>query len=296
MKKVEPQENIQSCTLRLQAVLSSLKPAERRAAEFILLNPKETLDSTITELAEKTNTSYATITRLISRIGFSGIKDMKKHLYQDSIHHSSMDTLELMTVSQSTSTADICQNMYAQMTEILKETYSLSSAELIETAAEKILSAKTFCIIGTGMSNICARYAYSYFMRIGINCYFDMDSTHYKMKTALLTPEDILLVISSTGRSEVILECAELAKKNRVEIIALSDYAISPLSQLADIHLYTTPRSASQFMGIDMPLLIAQMYIINALYICCCMKMGSHSTELFNKTKEVTESEKVKSF
>lgn len=296
MKKVEPRETVQSCTLRLQAVLDSLKPAEHRAAEFILQNPKETLDSTIQELAQKTNTSYATINRLIARIGFSGIRDMKKSLYQDSIHNNTLDTLELMTIYQSTSTSDICRNMYAQMREMLKSSYELASPALIEVAAEKILQAKTFCIIGTGMSNICARYAYSYFMRIGINCSFDEDSTHYKMKTALLNPEDILLVISSTGRSEGILECARLAKKNRVEIIALSDYAISPLSQLADVHLFTTPRSASQFMGIDMPLLVAQMYIINALYICCCMKMGSRSTELFNRTKEATESEKIKTF
>lgn len=296
MKQIDPQETIQSCSLRLQAVMNNLKPAEHRAAEFILHHPQETLDSTINELAQKTDTSYATISRLITRIGFSGIKDMKKSLYQDVIHYNPADTLEMMTLYQSTSAKDICKMLYSQMLEMLKNSYELCSPNLIEEAADKILRAKNFCIIGTGLSNICARYAYSYFLRIGINCHFDEDSTHYKMQTSLLDSDDLLMAISSTGRSENILDCARTAKKNQVEIIVLSDFVISPLSQLADIHLFTTLRSTSQFMGMDMPQLTPQMYIINSLYLCCCMKMGSKSTKLFNKTKEATESEKLKNF
>lgn len=296
MKQIDPNETIQSCFLRLQAILNNLKPAEHRAAEFILHHPQETLDSTITELAEKTNTSYATISRLITKIGFSGIKDMKKSLYQDVIHYNPADTLEMMTLYQSTSTKDICKILYTQMLEMLKNSYELCSPGLIEDAADKILQARNFCIIGTGLSNISARYAYSYFLRIGINCHFDEDCTHYKMQTSLLNSDDLLMAISSTGRSENILDCARIAKKNQADVIVLSDFAISPLSQLADIRLFTTMRSSSQFMGMDMPQLISQIYIINSLYLCCCMKMGNKSTELFNKTKEATESEKIKNF
>ena len=292
--KITNDESIQSCILRIQAVIDYLKPAELRVANYILANPHEVLTSTINELAAKTNTSYATINRLISRIGYSGFKDLRKNLYHDTLANSTLDFLDVITFSLGSTTSDICKNIYTLSNNVLDESYALANVDTMDKVASMIVASKTLCIIGTGLSGIAARYAYGRFMRIGINCFFDEDCTHYRMKVSLLTKDDVLLAISSSGRSKIILECAEIAKQNSTEILTLSDYAISPLSQLGDVNLFTTPRNGSHFMGIDMPLLIGQIYILDALYMCCCVKMGKKSSELFEKTKGATESEKLR--
>lgn len=291
--KIGIDDATQSCTLRIQAVIDRLKPAERRAAAYILQHPQDALSLTINELAEKSGSSYATINRLIAHIGFSGIKELKKNLYQDVISNNTLDFLDVLTFSQGTSAEEVCKNIFDLSSTVLSESRKIVNAQAIDAAASRIIAARSLCFIGTGLSGISARYAYSRFFRIGIPCYNDEDSTLYKMKTSLLTKGDLLFAISSSGRSANILDCVKIAKNNLVDIISLSDYAISPLSQLSDISLFTTPRNASQFMNIDMPLLIGQIYIIDALYMCCCVKMGKRSSEIYIKTKESTDSEKV---
>jgi len=284
----------QSSLARTQAILDELKPAERRVAEFILKYPHEVLSLTINELAAKTETSYSTATRFIARLGFPGYKEFKKSLYQDTLSSSSPDIMDTINFSQDISTIEICKDIFTFSSHILEESYRIVDTETLDLAAKHIIEANSVCFIGTGMSGLCAKYAFSRFFRIGISCFFDDDSTHYKMKTALLTPSDILFAISSSGRSESILECARIAHGNRTQIISLSDYAISPRSQLADINLFTTSRNFNQFKTIDMPLLIGQIFIINALFLTCCMKMGKSSSELYAKTKYMTETEKMK--
>lgn len=292
-------DNAASCILRLQAVFDSLKPVEHRVAEYILQNPQEILSSTIMDLSARTGASYASINRLINRIGLSGFKELKKYLYQDIISQtipdaSSLDFLDVITFSQGASIETICTNIYNQASKVLEESRDIISFDTLEKAAGKILSAQTLCIIGTGLSGICARYAYSRFFRIGISCYYEEDSTLYRMRTALLKRNDLLFAISSSGRSATILECAKLARDNSVGIISLTDYAVSPLSRIAGINLFTTPRNSSQFMNIDMPLVIGQIFIIDALYMVCCIKMGRRSSEIFMKTKISADSEKLK--
>jgi DNA-binding MurR/RpiR family transcriptional regulator len=279
-------------------VLADLKPVEHRVAEYILQNPQEVLSSTIMNLSGKTGASYASINRLINRIGLSGYKELKKFLYQDIISQtvpdaSSLDFLDIITFSQGAGAETICTNIYNQAAKVLEESRNIISYETLEKAAGKILAASSLCIIGTGLSGICARYAYSRFFRIGIPCYYEEDSTLYRMRTALLKRNDLLFAISSSGRSAAILECAKLARDNRVEIISLTDYAVSPLSRIAGINLFTTPRNASQFMNIDMPLVIGQIFIIDALYMICCVKMGRRSSEIYMKTKRSADFEKV---
>lgn len=284
----------QSSLLRVQAIINELKPAERRIAEFILEYPHDVLSLTLNELAERTDTSYSTATRFITRLGFSGYKEFKKILYQDTLNNTSVDFLDAITFSQGISTNDICKNMFTLSSNILERCYRIVDPEVLEQAAQSMIGAGTVCFIGTGMSGVCARYAFSQFFRIGITCFYDEDSTYYSMKSALLESSDVLFAISSSGRSDSILNCVNRAKKQNVTIISLSDFAITPLSQMADINLFTTPRNSSHFMNIDMPLLIGQIFIIDALYMTCCVKMGKHSSELYVKTKDTADIEKRK--
>ena len=300
MNKNEINVEKKSSILRLQAIHNSLKPVERRAADFIMQNPQEVMSCTIIELSNKSNTSYATINRLIKRLGFTGFKELKKYLYQDILRHTktglepnTLDFLDVMTFSQGAGVEEICKNIYDFSSKILEESHNIISFDALNNTAQMLLTADNLCIIGTGLSGISARYAYSRFFRIGIHCYFDEDSTLYRMQSSLLSKNDVLFAISSSGRSINILDCAKIAKKNQVNIISLTDYAVSPLSKLATVNLFTTPRNASQFLNIDMPLVIGQIFIIDVLYMLCCVKMGKQSSEIYIKTKQSADSEKI---
>ena len=189
---------------------------------------------------------------------------------------------------------DICQSVYRFFIRSLEESLSILDYAIIEQAVNQLIAAKTICFIGAGTSGISARYAYSRFFRIGLSCVFEADATLYRMRVATLRPGDLLFAISSSGRSSDIVNCAITAQKNGVTVISLSDFAVSPLTKNSDINLFTTPRNASLFQNIDMPLVVSQITVIDALYSCCCAKFPQEAAQIYQSTRLLQKEEKLK--
>ena len=284
-----------SCVLRINAVYDSLKSAEKRLADFILASPDTMGQYTILELATCSETSYATISRFCRKIGFSGFKELKKNLETNIVDAKSLEEeMEGLTISSHASIKQISEVVFGLSSKLIDELKSIIDYSAISVVAEKIIKSNSICFIGAGTSGISARYAYSKFFRIGIPSYYEADSTLFKMKASVLNEDDILFVISSSGRTAEVIKCAKMAKSNNVYVVSLSDFAISPLTKVSNTNLYTTPRDANLFLNIDMPFIIGQIIIIDILYSCCYLKMGENSSRLFSKTKLSADTEKLK--
>ena len=76
-------------------------------------------------------------------------------------------------------------------------------------------------------------------------------------------------------------------------IISLCDFAISPLTKISTINLYTTPRNTTQFYDLDMQLLTGQVNIIDVLFFGCCAKMGEKAMDFLYRTKLSADREKI---
>lgn len=284
-----------SSILRIKGVYDSLKAADKRLADYILQNVEKTVNLTIEELAKDSNSSYATISRFCKKVGFSGFKEFKSNLINDIAANKGFEELiETLTIEPNATTESVCEKVYEISSKILEESMAIIDYSSIDAVVEKILQANNVCFIGAGASGISARYAYSKFFRIGIPCWYEADSTLYKMKISILTEKDVLFAISSSGRTAEIVECARMANKSNTHVISLSDFAISPLTKVSNSNLYTTPRNASLFLNIDIPLIIGQIAIIDILYSCCCIRMAKKASDLYSKTKMSADAEKLK--
>jgi RpiR family carbohydrate utilization transcriptional regulator len=203
--------------------------------------------------------------------------------------------IDSFRISSDATTEQVCEKVFETSSKILEESMTIIDYAAIDKAVDRLINAANVCFIGAGTSGISARYAYTKFFRIGIPCYHEADATLYKMKVSILTENDVLFAISSSGRTAEIVECARIANKNNVCVISLSDFAISPLTKVSDTNLYTTPRNANLFLDIDMPLIIGQITLVDILYSCCCLKMSDKSADLYIKTKSSADAEKLKS-
>lgn len=283
-----------SCLLRIKGVYDSLKTAEKNIADYVLQYPEETIHSTMEELAEKSNSSYATIFRFCKKIGFSGYKEFKDSLIHDVMTNRNVgDFLDAEIMNPNASTAVICQKVYDFSFKVLEDSLAIIDVPTIDQAVETILKAPQLLFIGAGTSGVSAHYAFTKFFRLGIPCFAELDATLYKMKTAIMRSTDVLFAISSSGRTASIVDAAHLAKGQNATVISLSDFAISPLSKVSDITLFTTPRNTNLFKDIEMPLIMGQIAIINLLYSCCCVRMADRAVELYNKTKTTADTEKI---
>src|SRR6185437_6228901 len=68
---------------RLETAAPSLRDAERKIAHYILAQPNDIVHLSITELADRTDTSEATVIRCARRLGFPGYAALKIALALD---------------------------------------------------------------------------------------------------------------------------------------------------------------------------------------------------------------------
>lgn len=282
-----------SCLLKIHGSMDNLKSAERRIAQYIYDNPSEVIKLTINQLAEKCNSSYATVHRFCKKMGYSGFKELKNDLVNDVANQTNENTIKDISITPDMTTEEIFSKVYDLTFRILEDSFSILNAQVVDKVVDEFLKAKKIVFIGTGNSGLSAKYAYSKFFRIGLPCISENDATLRKLLISLTGKGDVVFAISSSGRSEEIVECARIAKKNGAVVVALSDFALSPISKTSDWNLYTTPRNVNALMNIDMPLTVSQLTIIDTIYICCCKVMGEEATKSYSVTKEFADKEKI---
>jgi len=282
-----------NCRLRIKGIYTSLKSAERRLSDFVMNNPEETIHLTIEKLAEKSDSSYATISRFCKKLGFNGFKDFKSRLIHDVLQNRHSDySPDQFSIAPGTDTSEICDLIFDFSTKVLEESIAMVDTSIVDQVVSVFIHANKIIFVGVGTSGISARYAFSKFFRLGFNCDIELDIVINTMKCSLLSEKDVLFAISSSGRSRKVVESAKIAKEKGAIVISLSDFAISPLSKVADINLYTTPRNANLYKDIEVPLFIGQIAIIDLLFSCCSIRKENFA-EIHYITKLAADKEKI---
>lgn len=280
--------------LRLRGMTETLGAAEGRLANFILDNPRETMNSTIEELVERSGASYATIIRFCKKMGFAGYKDFKAGLFNELTDESYNElSFKDFEIPKDNSLENTVKKIYDFSFKILRDSYAIRDITTIEETVEAILGADYVYFIGAGTSGITARYAFSKFFRIGITCSAEVDMVMYRSQTAVMPENGILFAISSSGRTAAVVKAARNASKRGITVISLSDYAVSPLTETSDINLFTTPRNANLFIDLELPLIIGQITLIDVLFACTCSRIPDAAVTLHNAAKEAADDEKV---
>lgn len=288
-----------SCLLKIQGLRDSVKMAEKRLAEYILDNPEHVTTLTMEQLADSSASSYATIYRFVKKLGYPGFKEFKSSLIHNVAKNDATgdggdkDILSFFELGRKTSIPDICSTAQSFFVQTIRECISIVDPAVFEEAVDMLLAADKIFFIGTGTSYISSLYAHSKFMRIGLNCSHEAEMIFGRLQASLLNENDVLFAISSSGRSQAVVETARVAKNNGAKVIGLSDFAISPLTKLSTLNLHTTPRSvAESSMAMDFPLIVGQIVILDILYLRCSAKLGDPAREAYIKTKIEAEREK----
>lgn len=286
------------CLLRIRALRDSLGSAERRLADYVSREPSAAARCTIRELENRSGASYATVIRFCKRLGYEGFKGLRNALIaevaEQELPTRTLDMATGLPVKRGDTPRTIGEKVLDSTIAVLRSTRSMLDPAVIDRAAQALTTAGEVYFVGTGTSGLSARYAYTRFFRTGMRCSVETDPTLYKQKAAILGADDVLVAISSSGRSANVVEAARLARANGAEVVALTDYAVSPLSKVAKINLHTTPRNVAHFMEMEMPLVVGQIALLDTLFACCCVRLGKRIDAIYQATKTAADAEKIK--
>jgi DNA-binding MurR/RpiR family transcriptional regulator len=233
-----------------------MTPALARVAETVLAQPDATLRQSITELAETSGSSEASVMRFCRDQGFSGFQDFKLALAK-----------ELATDERARDNglpSDDIQRLVETAITSLRETEQLIVREDVAIASRKLLDASVVECFGIAASAVTAQYLAYKMTRIGKFSRALGDAHLAVMAAGTAQPGTVQVVISSSGSTIDAVRVAELARSKGAFVIGISNRSKSPLIAVCDLALIAswpeTPLTGGAF-----PSKISQLLIVDAL-------------------------------
>src|ERR1700736_6962565 len=151
--------------VRLQGAYSGLRAAEQRVADFILKAPDELIYLTVTELAERTNTSESTVVRLCQKIGYKGYQEFKIVLARDLVG----PTTEIYAaIEPGDDLATIKNKVFQANAQALRDTLEVLDDHALQRAVDALAGARRVEIYGVGGSITLALDASHKLLKLGV--------------------------------------------------------------------------------------------------------------------------------
>ncbi len=253
------------CIARMKSMKKTAKKAEARLIDTVLCHVSDIESCTISSLAAEADVSYATVCRMLEKIGVSGFKEFKKVL-------SSAPEKEEKKTGSSCDNAAICDKVCSDSEKMVANCKKSLKNGVLDKAVEALSGAGTVMFTGLGASAVAARYAYIGFLGILPQCFFSNDMIMAKMKASLLNKGDVLFAVSSSGKTKPVTEAAKIARSSGAAVISLTDDKNSPLSDVSDIVIDSGAEGKNNY-EVDIPLIQGQITAINVLYTCVYKKI-----------------------
>ena len=206
-----------------------LRPAERRVADIVLADVQFSVDASNAEIARRADVSEPTVTRFCRAIGCDGVRDFKLKLAQSVV----VGRLYLSPTPPPEAGEDgspLWSVVFGEARNALAAVErSIDPADVVH-AAELVANAHQVAVFGLGgSSSTLALEAQNRLFRYGIVVSAHSDPYVMKMMASTLKPNDLVIAISSTGRTREVIEAVALARHYRARTLAIT----APASDLA---------------------------------------------------------------
>ena len=262
---------------RIQEKLESLSKMERKTAECMAENQDKLIYASITELAELAGTSEATVTRVCTKLGYSGFQALKVSLARELVSQQEKIHEDLKADSPPEMIID---KIFSSAIHTLTMTRKALDGKAVAGSIDALCRARRIVVIGNGNSGAIALDAQHKFLRIGLNVSAYTDDHMQMIAVVSMTKDDVLIAISHSGSSRDVAEAMQVAKENGATVISITNNGISPVSKLADIRLYTYSQE-TKYRTYAISSRMAELTIIDTLYTGVSLRLGEKAIQNF---------------
>lgn len=276
-------------TARIRGAYSTLSKKEQRIADYILKQPEQIIHHTINQVADDLDVAESTVFRFCQRVGFKGYQALKIALASDVVAPL-QDIHE--DITETDTALEIAEKIFSTNGKTIESTRQILEGVSLEKAVELFLGARRIEFFGSGGSAVVALDAYHKFVRSGLQVSAILESHMQLMSASQLTTADVAVVISHSGASKETLDIAKLLKEKGVPMIAITNYAKSPLSKIADVSLYTVSQETA-FRSEALASRIAELSLIDALFTAVMMRRGEAARTSLQQMREAIANRRV---
>ena len=276
-------------TARIRGAYSTLSKKEQRIADYILKQPEQIIHHTINQVADDLDVAESTVFRFCQRVGFKGYQALKIALASDVVAPL-QDIHE--DITETDTALEIAEKIFSTNGKTIESTRQILDGASLEKTVELFLGARRIEFFGSGGSAVVALDAYHKFVRSGLQVSAMLESHMQLMSASQLTAEDVAVVISHSGASKETLDIAKLLKEKGVPTIAITNYAKSPLSKIADVSLFTVSQETA-FRSEALASRIAELSLVDALFTAVMIRRGDAARASLQQMREAISMRRI---
>ncbi|MCG1010636.1 MurR/RpiR family transcriptional regulator [Salinicoccus sp. ID82-1] len=263
-----------------------MTPVEQRIANFMLDNPAKVINMPVKDIARNSDTSDAAIVRFSKRIGLAGIKELKVELAKE-LHTLEKENISRVIDLEHDTHKDIFDKVFKNTIQALYNTEKIVNRDTMKEAAQLFAKSDNTFIFGLGDSANVGNELEQKLHRVNINAFFTSDKYLCMTRLSNAKENDVLFLITLSGKTKEVVEVVKLAKKLGVKTVILTQNHASIAKRNADIAIEITEEETNiQYM--NMTSRVAQLVICDVLFFYICRELGSSAYETIIKTYDVT--------
>jgi RpiR family carbohydrate utilization transcriptional regulator len=179
----------------------------------------------------------------------------------------------------------VADRLFDTIIDALSRTRETLNEKDLQAAAVAVAKAARVVVYGIGGSSAAlAGEIHNRLFRLDIPAMVFTDGYAQRMSAAILSPGDVAIFLSSTGRPRELQESMELAKHYKATCIAITDVD-SPLGRDADIclHVGLSPSGVEEFQ--PNPMRFAQLFVIDRLAYAVASSLGERAHQMLRRAR-----------
>lgn len=269
--------------IKINTMKNQLTSIEKRIAEYILKDPEAIKNLNTYQVAKNCKASQASIVRFAKKLGFKGFPDFKLSLSQDIGNRKAESHVNIIheEIKPEDSFEIVGKKVAHANITAVNNTYEITDFKELENAVKVIAKADKIMVVGVGFSGIVAKDFYYKLLELGKHAIMEND-THTQLSClSSMGKNDLLFVISHSGKTVQMYDIAKVAKDRGIKIISMTSIVPNPISDLADIKLGTVEMK-NNFRSTALSPRISQLTVVDMIYIKLMLENKNMQDYIFN--------------
>lgn len=247
--------------------LQNLTSNEKVLIDYILKEPKKTINCRPNELATLSYVSVATIYRLINKLGLSGFNEFKLELISSLKMSDENEIIDYdYPISESDTPFKIVKNLYTLYNQTIDETLSYFDPESLLEIGNRLYEATVIDVYAASANLFIAENFKFQMQEIGVMINIPAENYIQELTAANSDSKHIAIVISFGGRSITTKEVVKILSENDVDIILITATKENPLSKYAKYKIFLASNENHYDKVSSFSTRLSLLYILDTLY------------------------------
>ncbi|GAA5148041.1 MurR/RpiR family transcriptional regulator [Microbacterium pseudoresistens] len=274
----------------IEASIAAMPPSLARVAAAVREKPSIVIDMTINELADACGTSVASVVRFCRAIGLGGYAALRMALATE-IGRESVQFADHSGFGSDIAAEDSLRDAAAKIAALerlaIEETIGHLDYAVLESAVGAIDAADRILLFGIGASQIVAEDLGHKLLRVGRNAIVLSDAHEAVASAVLHRAPTTAIGFSHLGTTPETIRFVEVARANGAATIGVTSSPDSAFARAVDHPLFTEVRE-SRFRAGAMVSRIAQLAVVDALFVGVAQRRYAETLDALERTREAT--------